>query len=145
MVAQARKLALTSRAFYNSVLGEYEEFVTRYFGYDKVLPMNSGAEADETALSCAANGHTKRKELHRAMQRSSVVRGIFTEGRSQSYPCRPILMQETITVHSLPGFITIPYNDLNALEEALKDPDVAGFLVEPIQVRPGFSFPTKDI
>ena len=143
MVAQARKLALTSRAFYNSVLGEYEEFVTRYFGYDKVLPMNSGAEADETALKLCRKWAYKKKGI--------------AQGNAKIICCDGNFHGRTITIISMstdpdarndygpftPGFITIPYNDLRALEDALQDGDVAGFLVEPIQGEAGVFVPDE--
>jgi ornithine--oxo-acid transaminase len=138
---QAAKLTLTSRAFFNSVLGEYEEFVTKYFGYDKVLPMNSGAEGDETALKLC------RKWAY-------LVKGI-KEDRAKIIVCEGNFHGRTITIVSMstdpdarkdygpftPGFITIPYNDITALEKALEDPDVAGFLVEPIQGEAGVFVP----
>ena len=138
---QAQKLTLTSRAFYNSVLGEYEEYVTKYFGYDKVLPMNSGAEGDETAIKLCRKWAYKKKGISENNAKIIVCEGNF-HGR-------------TITIISMstdpdarnhygpftPGFIIIPYNDLNALENALKDPDVAGFLVEPIQGEAGVFVP----
>ncbi len=143
MTAQARKLTLTSRAFYNSTLGEYEEYVTKYFGYDKVLPMNSGAEADETALKLCRKWAYEKKGIPENEAKIIVCEGNF-HGR-------------TITIISMstdpdaykgfgpftPGFIKIHYNDLNALEEALKDPNVAGFLVEPIQGEAGVYVPDK--
>lgn len=143
MVSQARKLALTSRAFYNSVLGEYEEFVTRYFGYDKVLPMNSGAEADETAIKLCRKWAYKKKGI--------------VQGNAKIICCEGNFHGRTITIISMstdpdarndygpftPGFITIPYNDITALEDALKDPDVAGFLVEPIQGEAGVFVPDE--
>jgi len=143
LVEQAQKLTLTSRAFYNDVLGEYEEFVTNYFGYDKVLPMNSGAEGDETALKlCRKWGYTKK--------------GI-PENEAKIIVCEGNFHGRTITVISMsndpesyggfgpftPGFIRIPYNDLTALENALKDPNVAGFLVEPIQGEAGVFVPDE--
>ncbi|MDP4223670.1 MAG: ornithine--oxo-acid transaminase [Bacteroidota bacterium] len=141
LTEQARKLTLTSRAFYNSVLGEYEEYVTKYFGYDKVLPMNSGAEGDETALKLC------RKWAYK-------VKGI-KENNAKIIACAGNFHGRTITVISMstdpdarnqygpftPGFIIIPYNDIPALENALKDPDVAGFLVEPIQGEAGVFVP----
>ena len=141
MINQARKLALTSRAFYNSVLGEYEEFITRYFGYDKVLPMNSGAEADETALKLCRKWAYKKKGI--------------AQGNAKIICCDGNFHGRTITIISMstdpdarndygpftPGFITIPYNDLGALKEALRDPDIAGFLVEPIQGEAGVFVP----
>ena len=143
LVEQAQKLTLTSRAFFNSVLGEYEEYVTKYFGYDKVLPMNTGAEGDETALKLC------RKWAY-------LVKGI-KEDQAKIIVCEGNFHGRTITIVSMstdpdarkdygpftPGFITIPYNDLPALENALKDPDVAGFLVEPIQGEAGVFVPDE--
>lgn len=143
LVSQANKLALTSRAFYNSVLGEYEEYVTKYFGYDKVLPMNTGAEGDETALKLCRKWAYKVKGIKEYNAKIIVCAGNF-HGR-------------TITIISMstdpdsrnhygpftPGFITVPYNDLGALEKALEDPDVAGFLVEPIQGEAGVVVPDE--
>ena len=143
LTGQASKLTLTSRAFYNSVLGEYEEFVTKYFGYDKVLPMNTGAEGDETALKLC------RKWAY-------LVKGI-KQDRAKIIVCEGNFHGRTITIVSMstdpdarkdygpftPGFITIPYNDLPALEKALADPDVAGFLVEPIQGEAGVFVPDE--
>ncbi len=141
LVEQAGKLTLTSRAFFNSVLGEYEEFITKYFGYDKVLPMNTGAEGDETALKLCRKWAYLKKGVRENQAKIIVCEGNF-HGR-------------TITIVSMstdpdarkdygpftPGFITIPYNDLPALEKALADPDVAGFLVEPIQGEAGVFVP----
>jgi ornithine--oxo-acid transaminase len=138
---QAQKLALTSRAFYNNVLGEWEEYMTRMFGYDKMLPMNSGAEADETALKLIRKWAYKVKGVPKTEAKIIVCNGNF-HGR-------------TITIISMssdpdayndygpytPGFINIPYNDLKALEKALEDPNVAGFLVEPIQAEAGVYVP----
>jgi ornithine--oxo-acid transaminase len=141
LTGQARKLTLTSRAFFNSVLGEYEEYVTKYFGYDKVLPMNTGVEADETALKLCRKWAYLRKGIKDNQAKIIVCEGNF-HGR-------------TITIVSIstdpdarkdygpytPGFITIPYNNIPALENALADPDVAGFLVEPIQGEAGVFVP----
>ena len=141
MVDQAQTLTLTSRAFYNNMLGIYEKYITEYFGYDKVLPMNSGAEADETALKLC------RKWAYK-------VKGI-KDGNAKIVVCENNFHGRTITIISMstdpdsysgfgpftPGFITIPYNDLPALEKALQDPDVAGFLVEPIQGEAGVFVP----
>ncbi len=138
---QASKLALTSRAFYNNILGEWEEYMTRLFGYDRMLPMNSGAEADETALKLCRKWAYKVKGIPRNEAKIVVCNGNF-HGR-------------TITIVSMssdpdsyndygpftPGFINIPYNDIEALEMALKDRNVAGFLVEPIQAEAGVYVP----
>ncbi len=143
LIDQARKLTLTSRAFYNSVLGEYEEYVTKYFGYDKVLPMNSGAEGDETAMKLCRKWAYKKKGIK--------------ENKAKIIACEGNFHGRTITIISVstdpdarndfgpftPGFVIIPYNDLNALENALKDPDVAGFLVEPIQGEAGVFVPDE--
>jgi ornithine--oxo-acid transaminase len=141
LTEQAQKLTLTSRAFYNDSLGVYEKYVTEYFGYDKVLPMNSGAEGDETALKlCRKWAYTKK--------------GI-PENEAKIIVCANNFHGRTITIISMstdpdarndfgpytPGFITIPYNDLPALEKALEDPNVAGFLVEPIQGEAGVMVP----
>ncbi len=140
---QAQILTLTSRAFYNNILGEYEEFVTKYFGYDKVLPMNTGAEADETALKlCRKWAYT--------------VKGI-KENEAKIVVCMDNFHGRTITIVSMstdpdsyggfgpftPGFVKIPYNDVAALERELKDPNVAGFLVEPIQGEAGVFVPDE--
>lgn len=141
MTEQAKKLALTSRAFYNNVLGEWEEYITKYFGYDKVLPMNSEAEADETALKlCRRWGYD--------------VKGI-PANQAKIIVCDNNFHGRTITIITLsndpssyagfgpftPGFVRIPYDDVPALEEALKDPNVAGFLLEPIQGEAGVYVP----
>jgi ornithine--oxo-acid transaminase len=143
MVDQASKMTLTSRAFFNDSLGVYEKFVTEYFGYDKVLPMNTGAEADETALKLCRKWAYMKKGIAENEAKIIVCDGNF-HGR-------------TITIVSMstdpdsyggfgpftPGFIKIPYNDLNALAEALKDPNIAGFLVEPIQGEAGVFVPDE--
>jgi ornithine--oxo-acid transaminase len=141
LVEQAKKLTLTSRAFHNDVLGEFEEYITRYFGYDKVLPMNTGAEADETALKLARKWAYEKKKV--------------PENKAKIIVCENNFHGRTITIISMstdpvakknfgpytPGFVTIPYNDLEALEKELQDPNVAGFLVEPIQGEAGVFTP----
>ena len=141
LIDQATKLTLTSRAFYNSVLGEYEEYVTKYFGYDKVLPMNSGAEADETAMKLCRKWAYKKKGV-----RENNAKIIACEGNFHGRTISIISMSTDPDARNdygpfTPGFIMIPYNDLNALENALKDPDIAGFLVEPIQGEAGVFVP----
>jgi ornithine--oxo-acid transaminase len=141
LIDQVQKLALTSRAFHNNVLGEYEEYITSYFGYDKVLPMNSGAEGVETAMKLA--------------RRWSYVKKGIPENNAKIIVCEGNFHGRTITIISAstdpdsygkfgpytPGFIKIPYNDIPALEKAMKDPLVAGFLVEPIQGEAGVVIP----
>ena len=140
---QAKRLTLTSRAFYNSVLGEFEEYITKYFKYDKVLPMNSGAEADETALKLCRKWAHKKKGIKQNNAKIIACEGNF-HGRTISI----ISMSTDPDARNdygpfTPGFIIIPYNDLKALENALKDPDVAGFLVEPIQGEAGVFVPDE--
>ncbi|TAH43791.1 MAG: ornithine--oxo-acid transaminase [Bacteroidetes bacterium] len=141
LIEQASRLSLTSRAFYNNCLGEYEEYITKFFGYDKVLPMNSGAEAVETAMKLCRRWSYDKKGIADNEAKIIVCEGNF-HGR-------------TITIISAstdpdsygrfgpmtPGFIKIPYNDLAALEKALQDTKVAGFLVEPIQGEAGVIIP----
>lgn len=141
LIDQAEIMTLTSRAFHNDCLGEFEKYVTEYFGYDKVLPMNTGAEGVETAVKlCRKWAYTKK--------------GI-PENQAKVICCEGNFHGRTILAVSLsndpesfggfgpfvPGIIRIPYNDANALAEALKDPNVAGFLVEPIQGEAGVFVP----
>ena len=143
LIEQSKKLTLTSRAFYNSVLGEFEQYITEYFGYDKVLPMNTGAEGDETALKlCRKWAYT--------------VKGI-EENKARIIVCRNNFHGRTITIISMstdpdayagfgpytPGFVKIPYDDIDALAKELEDPNVAGFLVEPIQGEAGVYVPAS--
>ncbi|WP_344823358.1 ornithine--oxo-acid transaminase [Chryseobacterium ginsenosidimutans] len=146
LVEQAKKLALTSRAFYNSNLGEYEQKITTLFGFDKVLPMNSGAEAVETAVKLARKW-------------SYEVKGI-TENAAKIVVCENNFHGRTTTIVSFsndpdanqnygpftPGFIKIPYNDLKALEEILAQDaqNIAAFLVEPIQGEAGVYVPDEN-
>ena len=141
LIEQASTLALTSRAFYNDVLGVYEKYVTEYFGFDKVLPMNSGAEAVETALKLTRKWAYEKKGI--------------TENEAKIIVCEGNFHGRTTTIISFsndpsarknfgpytPGFIKIPYNDINALAEALADDNVVGFLVEPIQGEAGVFVP----
>ncbi|MDR1345310.1 MAG: ornithine--oxo-acid transaminase [Bacteroidales bacterium] len=143
MIEQAQTLTLTSRAFYNDCLGTYEKYITETFGYDKVLPMNSGAEADETAIKLCRRWGYDKKGLPENQAKMIVCDGNF-HGR-------------TITIVSMsndpeayggfgpftPGFIRVPYNDIPALTAALEDPNVAGFLVEPIQGEAGVYVPDE--
>ena len=141
LITQAKTLTLTSRAFYNDSLGLYEEYITRYFGYDKVLPMNTGAEGVETALKICRKWAYLKKGI--------------PENQAKIIVCENNFHGRTITIISMstdpdarkdfgpytPGFVIIPYNDLSALQEALKDKNVAGFLVEPIQGEAGVFVP----
>ena len=143
LIEQAQKLTLTSRAFHNNLLGEYEEYITQYFGYDKVLPMNTGVEAVETAIKLARRWGYE-------------VKGV-EENRAKIIVCAQNFHGRTSTVISfstdpssytnfgpyMPGFHVIPYNNLEALHEALQDKNVCGFLVEPIQGEAGVVVPTE--
>lgn len=143
LVEQAQKLTLTSRAFYNNKLGEFAKYITSYFGYDKVLPMNAGAEGVETAIKLTRRwGYT--------------VKGI-PDGQAKIIVCNNNFHGRTTTIVSFstdpssyghfgpytPGFIQIPFNDLVALEKALQDETVAGFLFEPIQGEAGVFVPDE--
>ena len=143
MVEQARTLTLTSRAFYNDALGVYEKYMSEYFGFDKMLPMNTGAEGVETALKICRKWAYEKKGL--------------SEDSAKIIVCENNFHGRTISIVSMstdpdardgfgpftPGFITIPYNDIPALEKALEDPTVAGFLVEPIQGEAGVFVPDE--
>ncbi len=141
LVEQAGKLTLTSRAFHSDKLGEYAEFITNYFGYDKVLPMNTGVEAVETAIKITRKWGYEVKGIPDGQAKIVVCAGNF-HGRTStviSFSSDP-----TARTHFgpyMPGFITIPYNDAAALKEALQDDTVAGFLVEPIQGEAGVVVP----
>jgi ornithine--oxo-acid transaminase len=141
LIDQVQSLTLTSRAFYNDQLGEYEKFITEFFGFDKVLPMNTGVEAVETALKLARRwGYN--------------VKGI-PENQAKIIVCADNFHGRTSTVISfstdsssykdfgpyMPGFVIVPYNNLDALKESLQDPTVAGFLIEPIQGEAGVVVP----
>ncbi len=143
LTTQAQKLTLTSRAFYNSNLGVYEKFVTEYFGFDKVLPMNTGAEAVETAIKLARKWGYEKNNI--------------AENEAKIIVCENNFHGRTTTIISFSndedarknfgpyteGFIKIPYNDTDALAKALKEENVVGFLVEPIQGEAGVFVPDE--
>jgi ornithine--oxo-acid transaminase len=144
LIDQAQTLALTSRAFYNNCLGEYEQFVTNYFGFDKVLPMNTGAEAVETAIKLCRKWAYEKKGIAENQAQIIVCEGNF-HGRTTtivSFSSDPDSYQNFGPYPA--GFISIPYNDIAALEKALALPNVAGFLVEPIQGEAGVYTPADD-
>ncbi|XP_049710750.1 ornithine aminotransferase, mitochondrial [Elephas maximus indicus] len=139
--SQADKLTLTSRAFYNNVLGEYEEYITKLFNYHKVLPMNTGVEAGETACKLARKWAYTVKGIQKYKAKIVFAAGNFW-GRTLS----AISSSTDPTSYDgfgpfMPGFEIIPYNDLPALERALQDPSVAAFMVEPIQGEAGVVVP----
>jgi len=145
LVNQAQKLTLTSRAFYNDQLGLFEEFITNYFGFDKVLPMNTGAEAVETALKLCRKWAYEVKGIREQKAQIIVCDGNF-HGRTTTIIS--FSNDENARKNFGPyteGFIKIPYNDLEALENILKSSDsIAGFLVEPIQGEAGVYTPSDD-
>ncbi len=143
LIDQAQKLSLTSRAFHNNVLGEYEKFITELFGFDKVLPMNTGAEGVETAMKLARRwGYEKKK---------------VAENSAKIIVCENNFHGRTISIISAstdpdsygnfgpftPGYVKIPFNNIGALAEVLKDKNVVGFLVEPIQGEAGVVVPDE--
>lgn len=144
MCGQAERLTLTSRAFYNDTLGQFEEFVTTFFGYDKLLPMNSGAEAVETALKICRKWAYEVKGIPEGKAQVIVVKNNF-HGRTTTVIS--FSTSEETKKHFgpfTPGFIEIPYNDVEALKKALEENEnVAGFLVEPIQGEAGVDVPDE--
>ena len=141
LINQSKKLTLTSRAFHNNVLGEYEKFITSLFGYDKVLPMNTGVEGGETAIKLARKwGYEIKKIPH------NDAKIIFVEGNFWGRTLAAISSSTDPTSTKgfgpfMPGYEIIPYNDINSLKNALKDPNVAAFMVEPIQGEAGVVVP----
>jgi ornithine--oxo-acid transaminase len=138
---QAKTLTLTSRAFYNNVLGIYEKYITGLFGYDKVLPMNTGVEADETALKLARKWAYTVKGIP-----DGKAKIIFAEGNFHGRTLAIISASTDPEARNgygpyMPGYEIIPYNNIQALERALADPNVAGFMVEPIQGEAGVFVP----
>lgn len=143
LTEQAKKLTLTSRAFYNNILGEYEKYITQYFGYDKVLPMNTGVEAVETAIKLCRRWAYDKKGIK--------------DGEAKIIVCENNFHGRTSTVISfstdaqsyngfgpyMPGFVVVPFNNIEALQKAMEDKNVAGFLVEPIQGEAGVFVPDE--
>jgi ornithine--oxo-acid transaminase len=142
-IEQSQKLTLTSRAFYSDLLGEYAKFITEYFGYDKVLPMNTGVEAVETGIKLCRKWAYEVKNIPANKATIIVCEGNF-HGRTTgviSFSSDPL--STTNFGPYLPGFISIPYNDIAALEKALENKNIAGFLVEPIQGEAGVVVPDE--
>ena len=143
LTEQAQKLTLTSRAFYNSVLGEYEKYITEFFGYDKVLPMNTGVEGDETAFKLARKWAYTVKGIP-----ENKAKIIFCEGNFHGRTMMAVSASNDPDCKDgygpyLPGIELIPFNNIPALEKALEDPNVSAFLVEPIQGEAGVVVPEK--
>ena len=141
LTSQAHKLTLTSRAFHNNVLGEYEKYITKLFGFDKVLPMNTGVEGGETANKLARKWGYIKKGI-----KENKARIIFARGNFWGRTLAAISSSDDPSSYKgfgpyMPGYDLIAYNDLNALENELKDPNVCAFMVEPIQGEAGVIVP----
>lgn len=141
LTEQAQTLTLTSRAFYNDLLGPYEEYITRFFGYDKVLPMNTGVEGGETALKLARKWGYQVKGIP-----DNQAKIVFARNNFWGRTLAAISSSTDPSSYSgfgpyMPGYELIPYNDLSALEQALQDPNMAAFMVEPIQGEAGVVVP----
>ena len=144
LIEQSQKLTLTSRAFYNDQLGPYEEYITNYFGYDKVLPMNTGVEGGETAIKlCRRWGYT----IKGIGENKAKI--IFASGNFWGRTLGAISSSTDESSRKqfgpfMPGYVIVPYNNLTELEKALQDPEVAGFMVEPIQGEAGVVIPDEN-
>jgi ornithine--oxo-acid transaminase len=143
LIKQATQLTLTSRAFYNNRLGEYEKYITSYFGYDKVLPMNTGVEGGETAIKLARRWAYTQKGVE-----DNKAKIIFAEHNFWGRTMAAISSSTDPSSYKnfgpyMPGFELVPYNNLPALEKALQDKNVAAFMVEPIQGEAGVVVPDE--
>lgn len=141
LIEQSKKLTLTSRAFYNNQLGVYEKYITEYFGYQKVLPMNTGVEGGETAIKLARRWAYTKKGVE---ENKAII--VFAEGNFWGRTMAAISASTDPSSYQgfgpfIPGFITVPYNDLAALENAFQNKNVAAFMVEPIQGEAGVVVP----
>ncbi len=143
LIEQSKKLTLTSRAFHSNLLGKYAKYITEYFGYDKVLPMNTGVEAGETAIKLARRWAYDKKGVE-----ENKAKIIFAEGNFWGRTLAAISSSTDPSSYKgfgpfMPGFELVPYNDTIALENALQDKNVAAFMVEPIQGEAGVVIPTE--
>jgi len=143
LVEQAQKLTLTSRAFYNDRLGRFEKYITSYFGYDRVLPMNTGVEGGETAMKLCRKWAYTVKGVPTNQAKVIFARNNFWGRTLAAISASTDPSSTTGFGPFMPGYVIIPYNDLAALEEALKDPNVAGFMIEPIQGEAGVVVPDE--
>ncbi len=141
LVNQASKITLTSRAFHNNLLGEYEKYITAYFGYDKVLPMNTGVEGGETAVKLARKWGYTKKGIAENQAKIVFVEGNFWGRTMAAISSSTDPSSTTGFGPFMPGYEIIPYNDLTALEKALQDKHVAAFMFEPIQGEAGVVVP----
>jgi ornithine--oxo-acid transaminase len=143
LIDQAKKLTLTSRAFHNNVLGEYEKYITEYFGFDKVLPMNTGVEGAETAMKLARRWAYEVKKVP-----ENKAKLVFAKGNFMGRTLAAISASNDPSSYGgfgpfMPGYELVNYNDLTALEQAIKDPNTAAFIVEPIQGEAGVIVPDE--
>ena len=141
LINQSSKLTLTSRAFHNNVLGEYEKFITNYFDYDRVLPMNTGVEGGETAVKLARKWAYEKKGVPENSAKIIFVTGNFWGRTLAAISSSNDPLSTKNFGPFMPGYEIIPYNDLSALENSLNDPNVAAFMVEPIQGEAGVVVP----
>ena len=144
LMDQASKLTLTSRAFFNDVLGEYEKFVTDFFGYDRLLPMNTGVEGGETAIKLARKWAYLNKGVPKNKAKIIFVEGNFWGRTLAAISSSNDPLSTKDFGPFMPGYEIIPYNDIDALKIALSDPNVAAFMVEPIQGEAGVVVPDEN-
>ena len=141
LVDQSQKLTLTSRAFHNNILGDYEKFISEFFNYDRVLPMNTGVEGGETAVKLARKWAYEVKKVPKNQAKIIFVTGNFWGRTLAAISSSNDPASTTNFGPFMPGYEIIPYNNLKALKESLKDPNVAAFMVEPIQGEAGVVVP----
>mgnify|MGYP005644202521 FL=1 len=144
LLDQSSVLTLTSRAFYNDVLGDYEKYVTNYFGYDRLLPMNTGVEGGETAVKLARKWAYQVKGIEKNKAKIIFVSGNFWGRTLAAISSSNDPLSRNDFGPYMPGYEIIPYNDINSLEQSLKDPNVAAFMVEPIQGEAGVVVPDEN-
>ena len=144
LIDQSKKLTLTSRAFHNNILGKYEKYITKLFGYDKVLPMNTGVEGGETAVKLARKWAYEVKKVPVNKAKVIFVEGNFWGRTLGAISSSTDPSSTTGFGPFMPGYEIIPYNDIQALENALEDKNVAAFMVEPIQGEAGVVVPDDD-
>jgi ornithine--oxo-acid transaminase len=141
LIDQSQKLTLTSRAFHNNILGDYEKFISEFFCYDRVLPMNTGVEGGETAVKLARKWAYEVKKVPQNQAKIIFVTGNFWGRTLAAISSSNDPASTTNFGPFMPGYELIPYNNLKALKESLKDPNVAAFMVEPIQGEAGVIVP----
>jgi len=141
LVDQSQKLTLTSRAFYNNILGDYEKFISEFFNYDRILPMNTGVEGGETAVKLARKWAYEVKKVPQNQAKIIFVTGNFWGRTLAAISSSNDPVSTTNFGPFMPGYELIPYNNLKALKESLKDPNIAAFMVEPIQGEAGVVVP----